>query len=371
MAVPLLDISRQHFALRDQFDVAYARVMDSGGFVLGPEVEALESELSAYLEVPYAISISSGTDALLVALMALGIGPGDEVLCPAFTFFATAGCIARVGASPVWVDVRADTYNIDLEDAARKTGPKTKAIIPVHLFGQPCDMEGIDTLAKQHGLHIVEDAAQAIGATYAGRRVGQLGAFGAFSFYPTKNLGGFGDSGLLTTSDAELAERTCRLRNHGMHPKYHHGMVGGNFRMDALQAALLRVKVSHLDAYHASRRAHAAFYHAALSGIDELRLPVVHSGTESVWNQYTVRVLKGSRDELRAFLQARGIGTEIYYPVPLHEQACFAGIGRGGRSIRVASELAASVVSIPVFPEMTDRERAEVVKAIREFFHGA
>ncbi|MCC5805153.1 MAG: DegT/DnrJ/EryC1/StrS family aminotransferase [Opitutales bacterium] len=368
MAVPLLDFQRQHAPLRNGLDAAYDRVMSSGQYIFGPEVEAFEREIAEYLEVPHAVSLSSGTDALLVAMMALGIGPGDEVLCPAFTFFGTAGAVVRLGATPVWVDVLPDTFNIDLADAARKAGPATKAIIPVHLFGQPCDMDCLAALAKKFGLHVIEDAAQAVGARYGGRRVGSFGSFGAFSFYPTKNLGAFGDAGLLVTNDGSLAERAKHLRNHGMHPKYHHNFVGGNFRMDALQAALLRVKLPHLDAYHSARRAHAAFYNAALSGVEELSLPMVHSGMESVWNQYTVRVGGHRRDALRAFLGVAGIGSEIYYPVPLHEQPCFAGTGRGGEDVPVSLELSRGVVSIPVFPELTDRERAEVVAAVRRFF---
>ncbi len=368
MAVPLLDFSRQHAPLRNGLDVAYDRVISSGQFIFGPEVDAFEREIAEYLEVPHAVSMSSGTDALLVAMMALGIGPGDEVLCPAFTFFGTAGAVVRLGATPVWVDVLPDTFNIDLADAARKTGPATKAIIPVHLFGQPCDMDCLAALAKEHGLHVVEDAAQAVGARYGGKRVGSFGISGVFSFYPTKNLGAFGDAGLLVTTDSALAERAKHLRNHGMHPKYHHGIVGGNFRMDALQAALLRVKLPHLDSFHASRRAHAAFYNAALSGIDGLALPTVHGGMESVWNQYTLRVGGERRDALRGFLAEAGIGSEVYYPVPLHEQPCFAGTGRGGESVPVCAALAREVLSIPVFPELTDRERAEVVGAVRRFF---
>lgn len=371
MAVPLLDVSRQHAPLRNAFDTAYDRVMHSGRFIFGPEMEAFEREIADHLEVPHAVSLSSGTDALLVAMMALGIGPGDEVLCPAFTFFGTAGAIVRLGATPVWVDVLPETFNIDLGDAAGKVGSATKAILPVHLFGQPCDMDCLAGFATKHNLIVIEDAAQAIGARYGGQRVGSFGAFGAFSFYPTKNLGAFGDAGLLTTADDGLAERARRLRNHGMHPKYHHSVVGGNFRMDALQAALLRVKLPHLESYHASRRAHAAFYNAALSGIEGLALPMVHGGMESVWNQYTLRVRGDRRDALREHLAAAGVGTEIYYPLPLHEQPCFAGVGRGGESLAVSAELARSVLSIPVFPELTDGERAEVVGGIHRFFEEA
>ncbi|MCC5841874.1 MAG: DegT/DnrJ/EryC1/StrS family aminotransferase [Opitutales bacterium] len=371
MAVPLLDFSRQHAALEAPLKEVFARVLDSGQFILGPEVEAFEQEVAAYLEVPHALGVSSGTDALTLAMMALGIEPGDEVLCPVFTFFGTAGCIARLGAVPVWVDVREDTFNIDLEDAARKVSKRTRAIVPVHLFGQPCDMQCVVAFAQSHNLWVLEDAAQAIGARYKGEPVGGFGNCGAFSFYPTKNLGGFGDGGLLTSRDSDFTERARRLRNHGMHPKYFHSDIGGNFRLDALQAALLRVKLPHLESYHAARRAHAAFYNAQLSGLEGVSLPHVRSEVESVWNQYTIRVPDGRRDELRRHLSAHGIGTEIYYPVALHEQVCFRNMGRGGESIRVGSALAASVISLPVFPEMTDRERAEVVSAVRSFSEGS
>lgn len=371
MPVPLLDVSRQHAPLQAACARVFSEIYESGRFILGEEVTAFESELADYTRSAEAIGMSSGSDALLAALMVLGIGPGDEVLCPVFTFFATAGAITRVGATPVWVDVLPETFNIDLKDAERKISDKTKAIIPVHLFGQSCEMAAVLALAEQHGLQVVEDAAQAIGARYGDRPVGSMGTMGVFSFYPTKNLGGFGDGGALVTQDPELAERARRLRNHGMHPRYHHHEVGGNFRLDALQAGLLRVKFPHLDHYHEARRRHAAYYRSHLGELPKLILPRERDARYHVWNQYTIRVLEGRRDDFREYLGEREIGSEIYYPITLDQQACFRGVGRGGESIHAAHELARSVVSIPVFPELFEDELEEVVAVVRAWHEQA
>lgn len=368
MGVPLLDLSRQHAPLEEQFAKVFSAVLRSGVFVLGPEVEQFEREVAAYCGVKHAIGVSSGTDALLVAMMALGIGPGDEVLCPAFSFFATASCVVRLGGTPVWVDVRPDTYNIDLGDAARKVNSSTRAIIPVHLFGQTCDMECVQALADKYGLYIVEDAAQALGARYHGQPAGSFGHFTAFSFYPTKNLGGFGDGGMLVTQSDDLAEMARWLRNHGMHPRYYHKFVGGNFRLDALQGALMRVKMPWLESYHERRADNAAFYTEALQGIPGLVLPTVRSECRSVWNQYTVRVTAGRRDALRSHLQKLGIGSEIYYPITLDQQECFQEFGRGFESLYISHQLAHEVLSIPVFPELLPEELQEVAQAVRSFF---
>ena len=282
MAVPLFDTKIQNNALAADLQAAFARVLASGMFILGPEVQSFERQCADYLGVRHALGISSGTDAILLALMALDIGPGDEVLCPSFTFFATAGCVARTGAKPVFCDVRADTFNLDVTDAARRITPRTKAILPVHLYGQAAEMESVNALARQHGIKVIEDAAQAVGATQGGRRAGSFGDFGAFSFFPTKNLGAFGDAGLLTTNDDVLAERATLLRNHGAHPKYFHKFVGGNFRLDAVQAALLAVKLPHLDGYAQLRAANAARYtehFAKLPGLGtKLILPTAQPG---------------------------------------------------------------------------------------------
>ncbi len=367
MPVPLLDLTRQHEPLEAAFKAAFERVLGSNRFVLGPDVMELEREMAAYCDCGYGIGVSSGTDALLVAMMALGIGPGDEVLCPAFTFFGTAGSIARLGAVPVWVDVLPDTYNIDLADALDKVSTRTRAMVPVHLFGQPAEMECIQAFARKFEIHIIEDVAQAVGAVYGGRKVGSFGDFGALSFYPTKNLGGFGDGGMLVTNDPELADKAMRLRNHGMGPKYYHTVVGGNFRLDSLQAALLRVKLPHLDAYHAARRRHAEAYDEGLEGHDGVSRTRIIPKAQPVWNQYTLRIHGGLRDTFREQLAEKGIGTEIYYPLGLQDQECFQGIGIGGGTLTVTPMLAEEVVSLPCFPEMTDGEREEVLKAVWDF----
>lgn len=367
MPVPLLDIQRQHAPLAPEFNEAFNRILVSGAFVLGKEVQAFEAAMAEYIGAKHAIGISSGTDALLIALMALDIGPGDEVLCPAFTFFGTAGSIARVGATPVWVDVDRDSFNMDLEDAARKLSPATKGMMPVHLFGQSCDMDALTAFAAEHSLTVIEDAAQAIGAEYKGRQVGTFTELGAFSFYPTKNLGGLGDGGLVTTNDDALATKVGKLRNHGMHPKYVHELIGGNFRLDALQAAFLGIKLQRLDSWHEGRGKHAAAYMETLSACDAFELPLALPDRRHVWNQFTLKVRNGRRDDLRSYLSEKGIGSEVYYPISLDQQACFNGIGKGGESIRVSHELAASVLSIPVFPEMTIAEREEVVEALKAF----
>lgn len=367
MAVPLLDIARQNKPLENEFKAAFDRVFSSNAFILGPEVAAFEREIAETTGIPHAIGLSSGTDALLIAMMAMDIGPGDEVLCPAFTFFGTAGSIARVGATPVWVDVLEDTYNIDFDDAARKTGPDTKAIIPVHLFGQPCDIDRLNAFASQYDLRIIEDVAQALGATFDDQPAGGFGDCGAVSFYPTKNIGGFGDAGLLLTRNDELAEKVLTLRNHGMEPKYYHSLIGGNFRLDALQAALLRVKLQYLNSYTEKRAANAQFYTENLKGHGLIVTPATLDSAHHVWNQYTIRVIDGKRAALREHLAARQIGSEIYYPLSLHEQVCFRKTVKGADSIRVSSQLANQVLSIPVFPEMTEAERDEVLQALWDF----
>lgn len=366
MLVPLLDLNRQNGPLHAELLTACERVLRSGHFIQGPEVEAFERECAAALGAPHAIAVSSGTDALLVALMALDVGPGDEVVCPSFTFFATAGSVARLGATPVFADVRADDFNLDLSDLAHRITPRTKAIIPVHLFGQAADMDGILAVARDRGVAVIEDAAQSFGARHRDRCVGTLGDFGTFSFFPSKNLGGFGDGGLVTTSRADLAERVRLLRTHGAKPKYYHAEVGGNFRLDALQAALLRVKLPHRHAYAAARRANAEAYATALAPLaaaGKLALPADLGRGEHIWNQYTLRVPgPGHRDALKKHLSAAGVGHEIYYPLPLHKQQCFAHLPPV--SLPVSEQLAAEVLSIPVFPELTAPELDAAAAAI-------
>jgi dTDP-4-amino-4,6-dideoxygalactose transaminase len=381
--VPLLDLGPQNRALEAQFEAAFRDVLRSNMFIMGPRLEAFEKDCAAFLGVKHALGVSSGTDALLLALMALDIGEGDEVLLPSFTFFATAGSVARLGATPVWVDVDPHHFNIDLADAARKVGPRTRAIMPVHLFGQSLDLDALRSFASAHKLRVIEDAAQSMGARWKGRATMSSGDFGATSFFPSKNLGGMGDSGLVTTQDDALAERARILRVHGMQPKYYHREVGANFRMDPLQAALLHLKLPHLPEYNCARAGNAAFYHATLkgkAGIAENRpgadkaakilLPVDFSG-QGIWNQFTLRVTGGRRDALKAFLTARKIGCEIYYPIPLHRQQCFAGqTYRGADSVKVSEQLAAEVLSIPIFPELLAEQRQWVADSLADFAAG-
>ena len=379
MRVPLLDVRRQNLPLEAELTAAFARVLRSGQFILGPEVEQFETAAAAIAGARFGIGVSSGTDAILVALMALGIGPGDEVICPSFTFFATAGCVARVGAIPVFVDSRAECLNLDPAGIERRITARTRAIIPVHLFGQPADLDEILEIARRHSLAVIEDAAQSFGAEYRGRPVGSIGEFGVVSFFPTKNLGALGDAGLVVTNDPALAEKARRLRNHGMHPKYMHSTVGGNFRLDALQAALLAVKLPHLPDYTARRQRNAAEYTRALAGMAEgaalgISLPAVRDDRTHIANQYTIRVRRGPawrhrespRDALRRRLAERGIASEIYYPVPLHAQECFLRYGPHP-ALPVAEEAAREVLSLPVSPELTPEEVAAVVAEILEF----
>jgi dTDP-4-amino-4,6-dideoxygalactose transaminase len=370
VTVPLLDLHAQYAPLRQDLLAAVTRVCDSQRFIGGPEVEGLERELAADLKTPHAIGLSSGTDALVAALMAFNIGPGDEVITPTYSFFATAGAVARLGATPVLVDSEADTFNLDPAATVAAITPRTKAIIPVHLFGQAAELAPILAAAGPKNIPVIEDAAQAIGCMYRGRHVGSWGAIGCFSFFPSKNLGGFGDGGLATTTSAELAHRLRLIRNHGMEPKYYHHMVGANFRIDALQAAVLRVKLPHLAAWSEGRRANAARYRAmfADAGLTEVTLPVAAPDRTHIYNQFVIRVPK--RDQLRAHLDAAGIGTEVYYPVPFHLQECFAGLGYQAGAFPVAEAAALSSLALPIYPELTEAQQAAVVGAIRTFYRG-
>ena len=366
MKVPLLDLRRQNLPMEAELLEAFRRVLTSGQFILGSEVEQFENQAAAVAGARFGVGMSSGTDAILVALMALDIGPGDEVICPSFTFFATAGCIARVGARPVFADSCAECFNLDPGGIEPLITGRTKAIIPVHLFGQAADMDPILEISRRRGLAVIEDAAQAFGALYRGRPVGSLGDFGTISFFPTKNLGALGDAGLLVTNDEALAEKARLLRNHGASRRYFHSLVGGNFRLDALQAALLRVKLPRLAEYTAQRQQHFAEYNRALAGHDGVVVPTTHPDRTHIANQYTLRVRGGRRDALRRFLQERGIASEIYYPVPLHAQECFRTFGPDA-ALPIAEALADEVVSLPVFPEMTSEERGAVLAGITDF----
>jgi len=368
VTVPLLDLQAQYAPLRQAILDAVTRVCDSQRFIGGPEVEALERELCAALGVPHAIGLSSGTDAILAALMALDIGPGDEVITPTFSFFATAGCVVRTGARPVLVDIEPGTFNIDVDATLSAITPRTRAIIPVHLFGQAAELAPLLAAAGERGIAVIEDAAQAIGGDYHGRPVGTWGAIGCFSFFPSKNLGAFGDAGLVTATDAALARKLRLIRTHGMEPKYHHHLVGANFRIDALQAAVLRVKLPHLPAWSAARRDNASRYRAlfASARLDQVTLPVEAPDRTHIYNQFVIRVPE--RDRLRAHLDAAGIGTEVYYPVPFHLQACFADLGYTAGAFPVAEAAAQQVLALPIYPELTETQQAVVVGAIRGFY---
>lgn len=369
MNVPLLDINAQNLPLQERFAQKFRDIVGSGIFILGPEVEALEAEVAALCGAEYGIGVSSGTDALVVALMAAGIGPGDEVICPAFTFFATAGSVERLGAMPVFVDASPGSFNIDVEKIEAKITARTAAIIPVHLFGQAADMAAVMDIATRHHLTVIEDVAQAIGARVADRGCGSIGDFGTFSFYPTKNLGGLGEGGLVTTNDPALAERARAIRNHGMIERYRHDMIGGNFRLDALQAGMLRIKLEQLDHYATARRANAARYREQLAALAALTLPHEGDGCFHTWNQFTLRVADGRRDALRAALATAGIGSEIYYPITLDQQPCFRDLPEhalGG--IDVAHQLAGECLSLPVYPEMAVAQQDAVIAALGEFF---
>ena len=367
--VPLLDLKAQFDSLREPVLTAIARVCDSQRFIGGPEVDALERELAAMLEVSHAIGVSSGTDALLAALMAVGIGPGAEVVTSAYSFFATAGCIARLGARPVFVDIDPATFNLDAGMVDAACTPSTKAIVPVHLFGLVAEMEEILNVSKRRGIPVIEDAAQAIGARRDGRTAGSFGTIGCFSFFPSKNLGAFGDGGLVTTNHAVVGNMLRLLRNHGADPKYFHKIVGGNFRLDALQAAVLRVKAPHLAGWTDGRRRNADRYRQLMraAGIDgRVTLPIEPPGCDHIYNQFVIRVEK--RDALRAHLLSRGVETEIYYPVPLHLQECFAPLGGRLGDFPHAEAAARTSLALPIYSELTDEQLQYVVGAIAEFF---
>lgn len=392
MKVPLLDLQQQMHGLRDKILAAVTRVIDSTQYILGPEVSRLEEDIAAYCGVPHAIGVSSGTDALLVSLMALGIGPGDRVLTTPYSFFATMGSIIRVGAEPVFADIRPDTLNIDPErmgealDADRKEGGRIKAVIPVHLFGQCAEMERIIALAEQYGVAVIEDAAQAIGAdcpfrsgaATSWRRAGSMGIAGCFSFFPSKNLGGIGDGGMVTTTDANFAERLRIFRNHGAKPKYYHSHIGGNFRLDPVQACVLEIKLRHLDRWHLARRENAAAYRrlfaeAGLVG-NSITLPAaVYEGNDGsascnhhIYNQFVIRTQR--RDELRKFLAQHDVGSEVYYPLCLHQQECLRAQGASVPSLPVAEQAAGDSLALPIYPELTADQLDYVVATIARFF---
>ena len=378
MNVPLLDLRAQYQTIKPEIDQAVAALFESQMFILGAAVQQCEGSIATYCRTPHAVGVSSGTDALLIALMCEEIGPGDEVITTPYTFFATVGAIARTGATPVFVDIDPVTYNLDPKLIEAAITPKTRAIIPVHLYGQAADMDPILAIAEKHNLLVIEDAAQAIGTEYKGRRAGSIGDYGSFSFFPSKNLGAAGDGGIVTTMDAQKAEKLFKCRNHGMHPKYYHHFVGGNFRLDALQAAVVSVKLNHLDQWSEKRQSNARRYDqlfaaAGLTG-GPISLPQHphQAGAENpdqmrhIFNQYVIRAEK--RDALRQHLHEQQIGCEIYYPVPLHLQDCFAHLGYAKGSMPHSEKAALETLALPIYPELSNEQAAHVVETIAAFY---
>ncbi len=386
ITVPLLDLRAQYAAIRDEVREAVDRVLESQQCILGPAVAECEAQLAPYCGCAHAVTVSSGSDALMLALMAENIGPGDEVVTTPYTFFATAGAIARLGAKPVFVDIDPTTYNIDPAAIESRVTSRTKAILPVHLYGQCADMDPILEIAARRGVAVIEDAAQAIGSEYKGRRAGSMGRYGCFSFFPSKNLGAAGDGGLVTVQDDELAERLRVLRVHGSKPKYYHAVIGGNFRFDSIQAAIVSVKLRYLDRWTAGRQSNAARYRrlfeaAGLVGEGQnslpspsgrgaggeglVRLPYETPGNRHIYNQYIIRVPR--RDELLAYLKQQNVGCEIYYPVPLHLQQCFAYLGHKPGDFPHSEKAAQETLALPIYPELSDQQAQRVVDCIRQF----
>ncbi len=370
MQVPLLDLKAQHATIRAEVEAAIAEVMESQHFILGPKVDQCEKAIAAHSRCAYAVGVSSGSDALLACLMAENIGPGDEVITTPYTFFATAGAIARVGATPVFVDIDPVTYNLDTSQIASKVNSRTRAIIPVHLYGQMADMDNVMAVAEKRGLIVIEDAAQAIGAENNGRRAGSIGHYGCFSFFPSKNLGAAGDGGMIVTNDAERAEKLRCLRAHGSKPKYHHKIIGGNFRLDALQAAIVSTKLRHLDEWTNARQQNAKKYDQFFAEVGlvnadrdstNIGLPKVVTGRH-IFNQYVIRANR--RDQLQAALQQRGIGTEVYYPIPMHLQECFAYLGYGEGAFPHSERAAKETLALPIYPELSEVQLRYVVESV-------
>ncbi len=368
MAVPLLDLKRQYKDFQAEVEKELVEVARSGYYIGGPKLIGFEESAAEYCQCKHAFGVSSGTDALLVSLMALGVSAGDEVITTTFSFFATIGVIARLGAKPVLCDIDPDTFNIDPAAIEAQISAKTKAIIVVHLYGQCAEMDAIMAIAAKHKIAVVEDAAQSIGAEYKGKRAGSFGEFGCYSFFPSKNLGAFGDGGLVTTNDDALAQKIRLLRNHGMEPKYYHKLVGGNFRMDAIQAAILSIKLKYLDNWSAGRAENAAHYAKLFTeaGLTEkVKLPVARE-SRHIYNQFTILVEQ--RDELFKALQEKKIGCDMYYPVSFHEQECFAYLGYKQGDFPVAESVEKRCISLPIFTELTEGELVEVVEAIKDFY---
>lgn len=364
MKVPLLDLKAQYASVKTEILEQVAEVLESQICIQGPKVAELERRVAELSGCKFGVGVSSGTDALLAALMALGVGPGDEVITTSFTFFATAGCVSRTGARPVFVDIDPRTYNIDPARIEAAITPRTKGIIPVHLFGQMCDMDRVMEVARRHGLFVIEDAAQAISASYKGRKAGSMGDVGCFSFYPTKNLGAAGDGGMIVTSDVELNEKLLVMRAHGSKPKYYHKVVGGNFRLDPIQAAVLLVKLPHLKEWSEARRRNAERYDKLFAGT-AIGTPWISPDCDSIYNQYVIRVQ--DRDALIEHLSAAGVGTEIYYPVPMHLQECFADLGYREGDLPESEKAAKEVLALPIYPELTGEQIEYVAQRVLAF----
>ena len=366
MKVPLLDLKRQYLAIKGEIDKSIQKVLDHGMFIMGPELKELEERMAKYCGTKHGIGVASGTDALLLSLRALGVGNGDEVITTTFSFFATAGVISRLGARPIFVDIDKKTFNIDPEKIKGAISSRTKAMMPVHLYGQVAEMDEIGEIAMRHGIPIVEDAAQAIGAEYKGRKAGQFGAAGCFSFFPSKNLGAYGDGGFITTDDDKLADLIRKLRVHGSKPKYYHSVVGYNSRLDTLQASILLVKMNYLPLWHEARRQKADIYNRLLKDVKQVTTPFVRDYNYHIYHQYTL--LAENRDGLKEHLKAREIGFDTYYPLPLHLQECYRELNYKPGDLPVAESLAHMAISLPVFPELREDEQEYVAGAIKEFY---
>jgi dTDP-4-amino-4,6-dideoxygalactose transaminase len=363
--VPLLDTVAQYNYLKEELQAAMNQVLESGSYIMGPAVKQFEEAVAKYCGIKHAIGVANGTDALLLTLDALGIGPGDEVITSPFTFFASAEVISQLGAVPVFIDIEADSYNIDTTKLEAAITPKTKAIIPVHIFGQPVEMDAVMELAHKYGLHVIEDACQAMGSAYKHRPVGSIGTAGCFSFFPTKNLGGYGDGGMVITNDDELAAKLRILRVHGSNPKYYHSMIGYNSRLDSLQAAMLKVKLPHLDDWNRKRRQKALVYTAQLR-VTPLKLPMESQGMYVIYHLYIIQT--PHRDALLRHLADHGVGSGSYYPVPLHRQQVYQPLGYGLGSLPVAEQAALGTMALPLYPEMTDEDQAYVIAVVHDFF---
>ncbi|HJV46671.1 MAG TPA: DegT/DnrJ/EryC1/StrS family aminotransferase [Bacillota bacterium] len=363
--IPLLDLRAQYQSIKEEIDQAVLTVLESGNYIMGPFVKKLEESIAQYCGVKHAIGVANGTDALLLTLDALGVGPGDEVITTPFTFFASAEVVSQVGATPVFVDIDPKTYNLDVNQLEAAISEKTKTIIPVHIFGQPVDMDPILAIAKKHNIYVIEDACQAIGATYKGKKIGSMGIAGCFSFFPTKNLGGYGDGGIIVTNDDELAEKLRILRVHGSFPKYYHSMIGYNSRLDSIQAAMLQVKLQYIDQWNEKRREKAAIYDRGLAELP-ITLPYVEEDRQSVFHLYIIQT--EYRDELLKFLGDKGISSGVYYPVPLHRQDVYKDLGYGEGSMPESEKASFGTMALPLYPELSAEDQEYVIQVVCDFF---